>query len=382
MSTPREVAGSVACHWIGTGREFITRLLRAIASARRSIRLESYIYANDSVGKAVRSALTAAAHHGVNVRVLLDALGANATASGFWDEFVRAGGEIRWFNPLELRRLPVRDHRKLLVVDDRAGGTGGFNVADEYAGDGVESGWADLGIALYGPAVAALAAEFDRMWDIAAEGPRWRSLLTRAARTTPQTVTPEVQLLATGPGRTAGAFQLALREDLHEARDILLIVAYFLPTRSIRSLLRAAADRGARIRVLVPGKSDVPLAKQAARHLYGRLLRSGVQLFEYQPQVLHAKLYLTNAAAYAGSSNLDVRSLYINHELMVRFTDPDIVRRGWRLGESLCAHGRPVEARTWASARSWFERLRDQWSWWILSKADPWVTRWLARDPR
>ena len=372
---------SVACHWVGTGREFFSRLLRAINVAKRSIRLEVYIFANDSVGKAVRSALVMAAHHGVEVRVLLDALGSNETAQGFWDELTQAGGKVRWFNPLELRRLPVRNHRKLLVVDDKAGGTGGFNIAEEYVGDGVHHGWADLGIALYGAAVAALAAEFDRMWAVAAEGPRWRNLLSRSARTTPRWVSPEVQLLATGPGQTAGAFQLALREDLIRAHDILLVVAYFLPTRGIRKLLKLAAKRGARVRVVVPGKSDVEIARRAARHLYGPLLRSGVEVLEYQPQVLHAKLYLTEHSAFAGSSNLDVRSLYINHELMFRFTDPDIVRRGWHQGELFCSHSRRVDPKVWENRGAW-EKWRDRWSWWLLSKVDPWVTRFLAQDPR
>jgi cardiolipin synthase len=219
------------------------------------------------------------------------------------------------------------------------------------------------------------------MWAVAAEGPRWRSLLTRSARTTPRWVSPDVQVLATGPGQTAGAFQLALREDLIRARDILLVVAYFVPTRGIRKLLRDAAKRGARVRVVVPGTSDVEIARRAARHLYGPLLRSGVEVLEYQPQVLHAKLYLTEQSAYAGSSNLDVRSLYINHELMFRFTDPDIVRRGWHQGELFCSHSRRVDPAVWENRGGW-DKWRDRWSWWLLSKVDPWVTRWLARDPR
>jgi cardiolipin synthase len=376
------IPSAVACHWIGTGKEFFTRLLRAIAAARRSIRLEVYIFADDSVGKAVRSALTMAVLHGVQVRVLLDALGSAETAHGFWDDFIKAGGKLRWFNPLELRRLPIRDHRKLLVVDDRMGGTGGYNVAEEYVGDGISHGWADIGIALYGPAVTAMAAEFDRMWEVAAEGPQWRSLISRSNRTQPRYVSQEVQLLASGPGRTAGAFELALIDDLVHAHDILLVVAYFVPTRRIRNLLRAAVSREARVRVVVPGRSDVDIAKRAARHLYSRLLRHGVEIYEYQPQVLHAKLYLTEHSAYAGSSNLDTRSLHINHELMLRFSDPDIIRRGWQLGEFLCSQSKPVDRKTWNRSRNWFNRVRDQWAWWLLSKFDPWATRWLVRGPR
>lgn len=368
----------VTCRWVASGHDYFVRLIRALDEARRSIRLEVYIFTRDPVGLAVRDALLRAARRGVEVRVLLDALGSGQTDAGFWAELIHAGGQVRWFNPLH----PVRSHRKLLVVDDRVAGTGGFNIAEEYTGDGVQKGWADLGIVLVGAEVMVLSDEFDRMWSVAAHGGRWKRLLSRRGGDVPKQVSPGISLLATRPGRMAGVFQIALKEDLRQARDILLVVAYFLPTRGIRKLLKSSALRGKRVRLVVPGHSDVVISRRAARHLYGPLMRCGVEIYEYQPQMLHAKLYLTDHSVFAGSSNLDVRSLYINHEIMLRVTDPQVVQEGWSLGESLCARSLRVDPKTWNTSRSWLERQGDRWSWWLLSKFDPWATRWIARDPR
>lgn len=123
-------------------------------------------------------------------------------------------------------------------------------------------------------------------------------------------------------------------------------------------------------------------ATRAARHLYANLLRSGIELWEYQPQVLHAKLFLTEKAAYVGSSNLDTRSLHINYEIMLRLTDPDRVAEGRQIFEALRSRSKRVDPVTWFHSRSWLERWRDGVAYWILSRADPYLTRWLAMDPR
>ena len=371
-----------AYRWLADGSEFFCRLLRGIQVAQVSLRVEVYIFSDDVVGARVRDALIAAVRRGVRVRVLLDALGSNETANGFWDGFQRAGGTLRWFNPLRFRGLPIRNHRKLFIVDDRIGGLGGFNVAEEYSGDGVHRGWADLGLAMTGPAVAGLSEEFDRMWEAAEHREGLRSLFRRGARQAAIPIAPDVQLLATGPGRSPGAFQVALRRDVAQARTVLFVVAYFVPTWSMRQLLRDAAKRGARVRVIVPSKSDVNLSRRAARHLYATLLRRGVEIYEYAPQILHAKLYLTETAVYVGSSNLDTRSLYINHELMLRLTDPVVVSRAWELGELYCSRSRRVDPLGWRHARGLMDRTKDAIAHWLLARVDPYISRWLVREPR
>lgn len=382
LVTPQGSVPVAVYDWLENGSEFFRRLLRGIEGARESVRLEVYIFSNDPVGIQIRDALLAAVRRGVQVRVLLDALGSNETANRFWDDFQRAGGGLRWFNPLRFPRWPIRNHRKLLVIDDRVAGVGGFNVAEQYVGDGVQNGWADVGLALTGPAVVGLAAEFDRMWTATERPEGLRGLFRLGNRQAAKAVAPDIHLLAMGPGRSPGAFQTALRRDVGEAKRVLFAVAYFVPTWSMRQMLRQAAARGARVRIIVPAMSDVALASRAARHLYDTLFRKGVEIYEYQPQMLHVKLYVTDTAAYVGSSNLDTRSLYINHELMLRLTGPDVVRQAWELGEALGVHSQRVDPARWRHSRGMLEKFRDRLAYWILARADPYVARWLVRQPR
>lgn len=356
----------------------------SIAAARRSVRLESYIVAPDAAGTAVRDALAHAARRGVAVRVLVDALGTTALPSGFWQPVTDAGGEVKVFNPLTSRRLPIRDHRKLVVVDDEISIVGGFNLSDDYAGDGVASGWADCGLVLRGPAVAGLARSFDLMFALcdAAQPRAMMARLRKGNRPPAEEIAPGTQLLLSGPGRRPNAFQKMLREDVARARTVRFVSAYFLPGFPMRRLLRRAAKRGARVQVIVPGKSDVVLSQRAARHLYAGLLRAGVEIWEYEPQVLHTKLFLVDGAAYVGSSNLDTRSLHINHELMIRLTDPDVVDGGEALFADLLGRSRRIDPGTWQASRSWWEKLRERWAFWILSRVDPYVTRWMVLGPR
>lgn len=370
--------------WFRSGREFFRELIARLASARRSVRLEFYIFADDSTGRSVLAALAAAAGRGVSVRVLVDAFGSNALSAGFWEPLRAAGGEVTVFNPLARLQMAVRDHRKLLVVDDEFALVGGFNIADEYAGDGIVTGWADCGFSLTGAAVPALAQTFDDM--VARSGMRQPQAilarLRRGERPSPQAVAPGVQLLTSGPGRLPNAFQKLLRKDVDQSRLVQFVSAYFLPGFRMRWLLREAARRGARVQIIVPGKSDVPLARRAARHLYAGLLRGGVELWEYGPQVLHTKLFLAHEAAYVGSSNLDTRSLHINYELMLRLTGPAVVAGARDIFAGLLAHSRRIDPATWAQSRSWWDRLRDRWAYWLLARVDPYVARWLAQGPR
>lgn len=368
--------------WLQNGRQFLRRTLAMIARAERSVRLEVYIFAPDHAGHAVSEALVEAARRGVQVRVLVDALGSDLLPAGFWTPLRAAGGEAREFNPVELRRFPIRDHRKMLVVDEAHAGVGGFNVASEYTGDGVTHGWADVGLAVSGPVAQRLAAEFDRMWEGAKEPQKWFARLRRGQRPAAIRISPELELLLSGPGRNASAFQLRLREDLASATRIQIASAYFLPTLRQRKLLRAAARRGVPVEIVVPGKTDVVWSQRAARHLYGGLLRAGVKIYEYQPQIMHTKLIVTEAAAYVGSSNLDTRSLHINYELMLRVDEPSVVAGGQALFDLLRARSQPVDRGKWRHSRPWFTRLRDAAAYWLLARADPYVTRWLAMAPR
>ena len=375
--------GDTSFQWLKTGDEAFSALIAAIEGARNSVSLETYIFADGNPGEAVRDALIRASRRGVSVRVMIDGLGSSSLDEGFFDPVRAPGGEVRIFNPLTLRRLPVRNHRKLLVVDQTLAITGGFNVAPEYLGDGIRAGWRDIGIRLTGPVVETLADTFEAMWERAEQRqPRFVRLRRRRPEDSLSARSDGIRVLPSGPGRGRNAFLAEFLECLEEARDVRIAVAYFLPGLALRAALRRVAARGGRVRILVPGKSDVSISLRAGRFLYGRMLRSGVEIREYAPQVLHAKLYRVDDSVFVGSSNLDTRSLHINHELMVRIQHPEAAAETAAWFDGAESMAQPSDAATWKRSRSWWEKLRERWSFLVLSRIDPYVTRWLAEDPR
>jgi len=350
-------------------------MLHAIAAAKKSIRLETYIYADGRLGKQFLVALVAAARRGVHVQVMVDAVGSWLLPGDFFKPLTDAGGEARRFNPLNFWRFGVRDHRKLLVCDDRIAFVGGFNIADEYDGDGVTCGWCDAGAKIENAVlVGKLALSFDQLF-VTADFHRRPLLRLRAfkgRRRGNRKRTGEDVLLA-HPGAGKSLFQVALHNDLHSAKDVTIVSAYFLPPRQLRRDLRWAAKRGARVRLILAGKSDVPVAQSAARMYYRRLLRAGVEIYEYEPQILHAKLMITGNAVYIGSANLDVRSLHLNYEVMVRLQDKAVMDGAQSYVERILKHCRKMDPAQWQRAQTLWERWKSYWAHLLLRHVDPFV---------
>ena len=150
--------------WLRTGDEGLTQMLQEIKQAKISIRIETYIVHAGPLAEEYREALVEACRRGVKVWIMVDALGSISLPTAFWDPFVQAGGHFAWFNPITHRRWSYRDHRKLMVLDERVAFVGGFNIADEYKGDGVSFGWRDLGMRVTGSPVPLLARSFDKFF--------------------------------------------------------------------------------------------------------------------------------------------------------------------------------------------------------------------------
>jgi cardiolipin synthase len=354
-------------------------MLDAIEASRSSVRLETYIYAGGPVGRKFREALVRAQQRGVRVRVLVDALGSMGLPYHFWDGLISAGGEVRWFNPAALMRFSFRDHRKLLVCDDQVAFIGGFNIAREYQGDGVHSGWRDLGIKLVGPLAAQLAASFDEMFK-RANFQHKRFVRLRRFPVDPSASWPPEQVFFSEPGRGRNPIKLALRGDLARAQNVQIMVGYFLPTWRLRRDLMRVAERGGRVQLILPGISDVPLSRLAAQSLYGRLLRHGVEIHEYQPQILHAKLIIVDNVVYVGSSNLDLRSLRINYELMVRIEDRDTVAEARGIFAGDLGNCRRIELSELNKFHPFWLRLKQRLAYYLLVKVDPNLARRLWRS--
>jgi len=365
--------------WMRSGNEIFPIMLAAIGAAQESIRLETYIYAGDELGKQFRDALISACQREVKVSVLLDAFGSQSLAANFWGPLLAAGGEVRWFNPVLHHRLGFRDHRKMLVCDDADGFVGGFNISAKYQGDGVKSGWRDLGLRVCGPLTLSLAAAFDEMFE-RADFQHKRFARLRRSPAKRSVAAHEAELLLSAPGRGRNPFLRALRHDLDHAQTVQIISAYFLPTWRIRRDLSRAARRGGKVQLILAGKSDVYMSQLAGRSLYRRLLRAGVEIYEYQPQILHAKLILIDDVAYAGSSNLDPRSLHINYELMLRFPDAKLAASARACFTDYLAHSQRIELEAWRKSRSWWSRMKQRWAYFILARVDPYVARWQQKQ--
>jgi cardiolipin synthase len=360
-------------------------MLNSIGSARESIRLEMYIFRASPIGEAFRDALVDACQRGVSVQVLNDALGSISLPETFWDPLVRAGGKFRWFNPLRLKRFGFRDHRKVLVCDNEVAYVGGYNIGPEYQGDGVTTGWHDLGVRLPASFARELGASFDAMFSLA-DFKHLRFTRLRRARVKKTTVLSDGQLVVNAPGRGQSLLQNALLEDLKNARRVHLISAYFLPPRQLRRALTLCARAGGDVRLILPGKSDVALSFLAARYLYHGLLRAGIKIYEYEPQILHSKLYLIDDKVYAGSANLDKRSFFINYELLVRLQDAGVLDKAECFFEKTASYSRPIDPQEWSHSRSLWGKLKEQWAYLLLARVDPYITQlqmrlWEAAGP-
>jgi cardiolipin synthase len=365
---------TASCDWLSAGGEIFPPMLEAIEQARTSVRLEVYIFEPGSLALRFLEALVRAQQRGVATRVLVDALGSFKLPNTFWDSLRAAGGIVRQFNPLSLNRLSIRDHRKSLICDGQIGFIGGFNIAPEYEGDGVTKGWCDLGLRLAGPIVSELAAAFDEMFRRADfKHKRFIRFRNLGARRTLQAA--QERLLLSGPGRGRNPIKTFLQSDLNHAVDIRIISAYFLPTWRIRHALMRVARSGGRVQLILAGKSDVLLAQLAAQSLYRRLLRSGIEIYEYEPQILHAKLFIIDDVVYAGSANLDQRSLNINYELLIRFADASLVEQAREIFAKNLKHCRQVTMEGWRRSRSIWRRLKQRWAYLVLVRIDPYIAQ-------
>ena len=351
--------------WYATGRQWFEAIVAAIERAETSVEMEFYIWTPGRLASRLESALQAAAARGCRVRVLLDAYGSEAAAPSM--RRLRATGiAVTWFNPRRWTRLTFRNHRKLVVIDGAQAFLGGCNVADEYDGDGVESGWRDLGISIHDPAcVAALAHSFDRMWLIAP----FDHLPTEA--TMPISAKGAGwEVSFAGAGRGGRRYRRRLHRDLGRAMRIDVLAAYFVPTTRLRRLLKQVARRGA-VRVIVPAAGDVPVAHHASAHVLNRLIPSCIRVFEYVPAMLHAKLIVADNVVYVGSANFDPRSLRINFDVMLRIDDAGAATQARAIVDQVQRHARPYHA----GAPGPFLRVYRRLAYIAMAWLDPLIAR-------
>jgi cardiolipin synthase len=309
------------------GSETFPAMLAAIEAARQRVHLEMYILRADRIGTRFKEALIERARAGLEVRLLYDAIGSFGLPGSYVEELSAAGVQIAEFHPVAPWRprwgLNTRDHQKILVVDDRVGFTGGINIGDEYvAREEGGGGWHDMHVMIEGPAVHDLARIFRKTWVRAGAEPFPEPALPKPLALPPGELS-EVLVASNVDLRNRWRLRQTYLHPIRRAeRSICLMSAYFIPDRGLRRALRNATARGVSVRVIVPATSDVKAVYYASRHLYTRLLRSGIRIFEWPEHMMHAKCGVIDAVwSTIGSYNIDRRSFAHNLEVGVIMID-------------------------------------------------------------
>lgn len=322
-------------------------LLQAIAAARNHIHLEYYIFEPDRTGAMIRDALAERARAGVEVRLLVDAVGAYRLGDRFLAPLLEAGGEVARFHPIRLRRirhpgLNLRTHRKIVVVDGEVAFTGGINICDENNERRSATAYHDLHLRLAGEVVRWLQLTFLEDWHYATGAvPRGESLWPRAE---PGAV--RALVVPSGPDSELEPIHRTFVEMINAAhRRVWLVTPYFAPGEAGMMALTSAAMKGLDVRLLIPRRSDSLVATAVAHSWYDQLLDAGVRVFEYHQRMVHTKaLLIDDDRALIGSANFDHRSFYLNFEIGVVFLDGGVAAQLQALIESDCGDGCEVLA--------------------------------------
>jgi cardiolipin synthase len=358
---------------IPDGPERFEALIALIDGARDNLRLLYYTYRSDASGEAVRDALMRAVARGVKVALLIDGFGSSATTDTYFADLAKAGVTFCRFNPSYGRRYLLRNHQKLALADDSRVLIGGFNVGDDYFGRSSEGAWRDLGLMVVGPASARLAPYYDALMTWAkTKGSRLRDL--RRLIHVHSEAKGLLQWQFGGPMRRLSPWAVSTSRDLVHANDVEMIAAYFAPTGGVLKRIARAGGWG-RARVITAAKSDNSATIAAARFTYGRLLKRGVEIYEYQPTKLHSKLLIMDDIVQIGSSNFDIRSLYLNMELMLRVDDPEFAGLMRQYFEGEISDSLRITPALHARRATLANRIKWALSFFLVTSADYTVTR-------
>lgn len=327
----------------------------AIKGAEKFICLQFYIFKNDETGTALSELLKQKSRDGVKVYVLYDHFGSFGTPRSFWKDMNKEGVKIRASHPFKWTapfHYVHRDHRKLIVIDLKRAFTGGLNIANEYSGFHLRRrsrGWRDTGVMIEGPIVNELFETFKRSW-YTWKGERIR--LPEADEGNPaKRQKGHIPALPIFVYSRKGRKRMRdlLRHSIDRARvNISLTTAYFTPSKKIIALLEDTVRRGVKVRLLVPGKSDIPAASYAGRAFFTRLLKSGVEIYTYRGEMLHAKTYVfDNYWSIIGSTNLDYQSLMYNDEGNIGILETSVASKMTEMFEEDLKHSIRIDLEDW-----------------------------------
>ena len=355
------------------GGERLTRLLDLINGAAHSIDIVMYIFEGDAAGVRIVDALLVAARRGVRVRAVIDSFGSGDTPDGLFAPLREAGGSVTFFSRRWRSTYLIRNHQKLILIDEYIAVTGGFNIASDYLSPPRSDCWFDIGMIVKGPTVARAARWFAEIHDYTVNDDGKLLMLRRMIREWPVNG-DAVSWLVGGPTQRLSPWARAVRADLENARQLDMAMAYFSPGQGMLRRLGRVAQRG-RARFVMAGKSDNPATIGASRLLYGYLLRKTAEVWEYQRCKLHMKLIVIDDVVYIGSANFDVRSLFVNVEVMVRIADAGFAEKMRNFLGQLRPDSEVITPNSHKARASWLTRIRWTLAWFVVGIVDYTVSR-------
>jgi cardiolipin synthase A/B len=347
------------------GDETFPAMLDAIGKARQRISFESYIYDTGEIPAKFTNALAAAARRGVKVRIVLDAMGAAESSEADIRMLKDAGCQIGWFNPFRhntLEEINYRSHRKILVVDGEVAFTGGIGISDQWMGDAEDKDhWRDTQVEVRGPAVDNIEAAFHENWiETGGIVEPIVSPYTDNAEGRARSI-----VIWSSPEGGANALKLMYLLVIGAARKTLDIESpYLITDESSKWSLFEARKRGVRIRLLTEGDiTDAKPVKFAGRAQYEQMLEQGIEIYEYQPTMMHTKaLIVDGIISIIGSANFDNRSLELNDEMNVAVAGVDFAAKLTRDFEADIRRSQKIDLEQWRSRPIHIRGREKLWS--------------------
>ena len=356
------------------GQDRIDTMIDLIDGASSSIRLLFYLFEGDEQGTRVRDALARAAKRGVTVDMVLDDFGTNNAPKDFFSPITDAGGDACVFHPHIGRRYFIRNHQKLAIFDEKVAIIGGANLAHDYLSDGRVNCWRDLWLTIEGPTVDHAVAYFDALNRWTRDGGSSTTALKKLICDFSQHE-GALRWVFGGPRPRISPMLASIVADFEKAEKLNMVAAYFSPSRAMLRRIGNVSARGGEAAVLTAAKSDNNATIAAARHTYKRLLRRGVEMYEFDQCRLHMKLIVVDDVAYIGSSNFDFRSLYINLELMLRIDDADFAAKMHDFARAEMKASQHITCEVHNKRANWWRRFKWAVSRWLVTSMDYTVSR-------
>lgn len=367
---------------VQSAEDRLTALTAVLDHAQVSLKLFYYMFEADHIGKRVLQKLIAACKRGVAVELIVDSFGSNGAPEHFFRPLIDAGGRFAIFSPSFSTSYFVRNHQKILIADDAWALIGGFNIADQYFHmtsektelTENESRWEDLGLEIQGTEVEKLAEYYQMLANWVHEDNGNIRSLRKMVRNW-ETGNGRFRWLLGGPSNRLSRWAWSIKKDLERGQKLDLVAAYFSPGQGLLRRIARLSKRGGESRIVLPGKTDNTATIGASRLLYGYLLNRNAQLYEYQRRRLHMKLVVIDDAVYIGSANFDLRSIFINVEMMLRIEDPEFARHVRQHVDELLTHSEKITPKLHKSRLSLLNRFRWALCYFVVNTLDYTVNR-------